>query len=132
MLLKLIFITLSVISGQIIFIFYLAHVYLRNIFIQKILYLNDVFKDLNSDEIKRFFIGKHIKFRYNIEFEEFNPPTKYSKYLVNESYSKLFAKNEKRIQIFRKVAIVVFYSYTIALSLLFVVYLIMPSSVWSL
>ncbi|MEO1098696.1 MAG: hypothetical protein AAFX57_13230 [Bacteroidota bacterium] len=95
-------ILITVIAGWIIGASYFLYVSFRNIYTQQLLYLNEKFSKMDSEEISKHKISDLRKFRFTMEGEERYPPLVNNDYLKNTEYRELVnGLNNRRIRLDR-------------------------------
>lgn len=85
---ELVSIGLTAVVGQIGVYAMVWYFYKRNIFTQKILFLNQKLKSLEGKSLVSFRIGRYVKFQPSLSFESSYPPSINRNYLLNNSQYK--------------------------------------------
>jgi len=129
-LIELILLGITIVLGQVLFVCYLIYGALRNIFTQKVLFLNEELSRLPESEENKYKIGKYVRFRVRREYEY--PPRIKQKYSNHPEYRNLILKFEQRTKLLNSISINVLYVYCILLLILGVLYLALPSEVWAI
>ncbi|MGD1961735.1 MAG: hypothetical protein ACFB2Y_22955 [Fulvivirga sp.] len=95
-------ILITVLAGWVIGASYFLYISFRNIYTQKLLYLNEKFSKMNSEDISKHRISDLRKFRFTMEGEERYPPLVKNDYLKNTEYRELVnGLNNRRIRLDR-------------------------------
>ncbi|UZR97136.1 hypothetical protein [Chondrinema litorale] len=99
--------------------------YRKNIYTQKILYLNEQLRKLTGKSLTSFQIGVHVKFQPKLRYEDYYPPTIYQKYVEeNLNYKQVWESFDRLGTSMDKTARVLIYIYIPGISILGLLYLI--------
>lgn len=98
--------------------------YRRNIYTQKILYLNDRLSKLDEESLIKFRIERYIRIRPHLSYEDHYPPPIKEDYLKNPDYKKLQNSFRKLSRRLGKMAKIFGLIYAIGMSFLGLLYLI--------
>jgi len=122
MILKLSLILSMVLAIGVVLISYVLFTRFRNVYTQKVLFLNDEFKNLSTEQIVRYRIGRAKRFWAKLEFESLYPPKVITEYLVNEEYQNLIDRLSKKQSALPKIVKKTFIIFAIVLGLHLLVY----------
>ena len=99
--------------------------YRKNIYTQKILYLNEQLRKLTGKSLTSFQIGVHVKFQPKLRYEDYYPPTIYQKYIEeNLNYKRVWESFDRLGNSMDKTARVLISIYIPGISILSLLYLI--------
>lgn len=99
--------------------------YFRNIYTQKIIFLNKQLTKLNTEEdIIEYRISEFREFNINIKGGELYPPTVRSRFLINTEYNSLVEKHQKHLRLTDKYIRLIVWFYFSSMVLVGIVHII--------
>lgn len=115
----------TAITGNIGIILFSWYNYRKNIYTQKILYLNEQLRKLTGKSFTNFQIGVHVKFQAKLRYENCYPPSINQKYIEeNLNYKQEWESFYRLGTRMDKVARVLIFIYFSGISILGLLYLI--------
>ncbi len=123
--LKFSLIAFTIVPIWIVVISYIQFTGFRNIYTQKIRFLNEEFSRLSEDQIGKYRIGKFKKFRQDMQFESLFPPKVIPENLINQEYENLVTKFNRKQTSLPKTVKTTLTGYLIVLGIHFILYIIL-------